>query len=394
MKIFLCIIFLIALIEPFATVVNFTFFKNYGIIYSIIILHLCFFPLLFTFNIRRIAELTSLNAIVSFMLIAYSAITIIYIIFSSNKFESIVYSTRALSSISIFLISSIIFCDIFSEKNVYLRNYLQNVFTHISVYGLLLGIIIYFVAVQFDYRMTHSITSMYAVPFLIYMAFQGGIFEKVFSVIMIFLSGKSSVLICFFSVLTVKYVLQKFFIALLILSILLVIFSNFSIDIYSILPSKLQIRILLFTEFLSDSGNYEILDKLSSSRISEIIYVFRQFEDAGPIRLFFGFGTDSTIDIGIEKGSVSTVHFSHLKLFFSTGIFSLFIIIPQIVGIYISIKYFLLRSDSNKLIAIFHIFVIYGPIISLFQFTIFQNPLYWISLAIVSQNLKYNHKNY
>lgn len=362
-------------ISPGLTILHFTLFNGTTFIVHALIL----FPILivitgFLFSLTRGKISIPRFGPTSFFLFIFLSITLTHFILSINDFsESAVSFARILTSLA-FLAFGL------RHQEEFVSTTAINSIIKAGITGALIGICLFFGARFYGYVMTHSITADGAIAPLLYLAVHNPrtLMFIFISVIFVLLTGKSANLVAYFGALLIYNSSFKRIKYLLLLSVLIFI-SILTFNYWgNILPQKLLGRIDLAivivenpVEFMSTTGSI-----LTSGRTDEIFFVIDKWLKY-PNKFFFGDGLSTIVEYGID-GSRSTFHMSYMKIIDMVGFigFSFFLLLI-FKPVFNSLKY-----KSNSLYSFYAFCIFVQLILSIFQYTLLQDPLLWIAFGV------------
>lgn len=234
---------------------------------------------------------------------------------------------------------------------------------------------------------------------LIYYYFKRRKWRTLFSLLLIFLSGKRGVFLVSLVVIFLSFLLRKsskktrlnskaiiiaMMVSLFIITCLIIVFANI-IEEFS--KSNLPIFIEKYVYSLS-VHDIEDLYSISSGRLSQIQAVLEEIKTDPARILLFGEGHGAAIEFRVQVGertfffdSFKNIHFSPIRLILIYGAFwtSVIYVYLSIVGI----KSILLFKKTRKYIdMVIGIFIIAFLIYTFFVYEILQEPLFWLIVSI------------
>lgn len=364
------------LIAPALTIVHFTVLNG-----TTFIIHgLILFPILISFLFFGIVLLkgvmikSSIGLGALFLCVTLFIFAINFLI-SIDDFENALISLLRIFSSIIFLYLGVVFRD-----NLTIPIKIKYICT-CGILGLLGGIFLFFGFKYFGYSMTHSITADGAIGPILYYLFGSNKFflSFILAVILIFLSGKSANLVSFAMVFVMRYLtvkgLGKFFSLAMVLCVAILLSDFYAV----ILPDKLLTRIDLFFQIIKSPEDAFATagSKLTSGRSDEILYLLDKWSN-NPLKLIFGDGLSTVVVYG-DNEVRSTMHMSYMKVIDMVGLVGLFFLIFGILGAIINA----LSCLNHKILSFFALCIFAQLILSIFQYSFFQDPLLWISLGVL-----------
>lgn len=362
------VLFLYLLLAPLLTIVHFTFLNGTVFIVHTLILIPLLIGVLGLSNLRKI----------KFSHLIFSLVILFFLMASFVKTSN--YLIESLSTLMRFVSCFLLFYVGYTYYSKFLNSLIQAKILKYGIAGLLLGVLMFYLARGLGYVMTHSITADGALAGLIYVYANFGAVYLPVVLSFVFLSGKSANLVAFASVFVIfslsKLKLKSLLYLLLFVLIFLILFQFKE----QILPYKLNYRLDLATEFLSGDTAFDsaVVFKLTSGRNVEIIGLLEKW-NSDLSSFYFGSGLYTITEYG-EGVFRSTIHMSYMKIIDMIGIFGFLVFFVILMNsLYLSLKHI-----KNKVFLLFSLYVIVQLILSVFQYSLLQDPMLWISYGILS----------
>jgi hypothetical protein len=167
---------------------------------------------------------------------------------------------------------------------------------------------------------------------------------------------------------------------LIALSMSVLIFTNVNFEeTVKSLPRPIAARVLPFFKMVDRRG----FDNVSSGRSEEVLSVFREWK-ADPISAITGRGFGATF-IDVTGKDNSTVHISPIALWYQYGIFGLVFFLALFL---IPLQLMFIRPRMSFETKVWCLVALGSISQTLSLYTFFQDPIIWISLALITAEYK------